>query len=193
MVTNHTQYYNKMIIRSQAVVAIMLRIERFLTRQVSGRTKESLALCINKTLDIYDRIKKQRKDVGPFLTLDVGRFGSHVMQSSGAVTKLTSNGEDSVESITSLVENTTRHLYRNRFTLKSWEDTFIEVSGGITEMGYISTLQRSIATEADCLILMGGGSFQQVAAYQYMKSHPNPSSRCVYEVCITQRFDKSLN
>ena len=193
MVTSHAQYYKKMIIRSHGIVAVMLRIERFLTQQVSGRTKESLTLCINKTLEIYDRIKKQRKDVGAFLTLDIGRFGSHVMQSSHAVNRLTANGEDSMESISSLVENTLRHLYKSRFTLKSWEDTFIEASGGITEMGYIAMLQRTIATEADCLILMGGGSFQQVAAYQYMKNHPNPSSQCVYKVCVTQSFDRSLD
>lgn len=192
MVTNHAQYYKNMIIGSHGIVAVMLRIERFLTQQVSGKTKETLTLCVNKTLDIYDRIKKQRKDLGAFLTLDIGRFGSHVMQSSDAVTRLTANGEDSMESISSLVENTIRHLYKSRFTLKSWENTFIEATGGITEMGYIAMLQRTIATEADCLILMGGGSFQQVAAHQYMKNHPNPSSQCVYKVCVTPSFDKYL-
>ena len=193
MVANHAQYYKENILKSQHITAVMVRIERFLEQQVTGITHESLTSCINTTLDIHDKIKTGRKDVGTFLTLDIGRFGSHVMQRSNAVTKLAAHGEDSVESIASLVESTILYLYNNRFTLKTWEDTFIEASDGITEMGYIAMLQRSIASAADCIILMGGGSFQQVAAYQYIKSHPDPSSQCLYQVCVTQSFDKHLH
>ena len=191
-IISHTQYYMKNIIRSKGVVAVMLRIERFLTQQVSGKTQRGLTSCINATLDIHDKIKKKTKDTGTFLTLDVSQFGSHVMQNSNAISKLTVNGEQSMESISTLAENTIKHIYNGKFTLKSWEHTFVEASGGITEMGYIAMLQRNIAIEADCLILMGGGSFQQVAAHQYINKHPNHSSQCLHTICVTKSFDKSF-
>ena len=170
----------------------MLRIERFLMQQRSQRpVQNNLTSCVKDALDIHDKIREER-DAGTLLTLDVGRFGSHVMQRSRAVSRLASSGGDTMDSITSLAKDTINHIYNGRFTLKTWEETFVEASGGITEMGYIAMLQRNIATEADCLILMGGGSFQQVAAYQYIKNHPEPSSRCLHIVCVTQSFDNSL-
>ena len=192
LVIKHTQYYKKTIIGNKHIVALMLRIERFLMQQRSQRTiQNNLTSCVNTALEIHDKIREE-KDAGTFLTLDVGRFGSHVMQHSHAVSRLTSQGGDTMESITSLAKDTIKHIYNGKFTLKTWEETFIEASGGITEMGYIAMLQRNIATEADCLILMGGGSFQQVAAYQYIKNHPEPSGRCLHTVCVTQNFDKSF-
>ena len=190
-VTNHTQSYKNNIIRSQRYVAVMLRIERFLTEQVMGRTNKTLLSCKKKALDIYDKIKKESEDMGTFLTLDVGRFGSRVMQNFGAVSRLASHGDDSVRAISYLAKKTIDHIYKGRFTLKTWEDTFVKASGGITEMGYIATLQRNIATQADCLILMGGGYYQQVAAYQYIQNHPEPSTHCLHAVCVTPDFDIS--
>ena len=190
-IANHTQYYQYNVIRSQRYVAVMLRIERFLTEQVMGRTNETLLSCKKKVLELYDKIKKESGDMGMFLTLDVGRFGSHVMQNLGAVSRLAAHGEDSTRAITYLAKKTIDHIYKGRFTLKTWEETFIEASGGITEMGYIAMLQRNIAKEANCLILMGGGYYQQVAAYQYIQKHPDPSTRCLHTVCVTPDFDTS--
>lgn len=194
-VIKDTQYYTKNILGNKGVIAVMLRIERFLTLQVSRRIQNNLNSCINATLEIHDKIKKSRDNTerSTFLTMDVGRFGSHVMQQSNAVSRLTAHGDDSMESINSIAENTIKHIYNRRFTLKTWENTFVETSGGITEMGYISIIQRNIATEADCLILMGGGSFQQVAAYHYLKKHPDSSSRCLHTICVAQSFEKSLS
>ena len=191
-VINHTNYYKRTIIGTKRVVALMLRIERFLMQQRSERTvQNNLTSCVNTALEIHDKIREE-KGAGTFLTLDVGSFGSHVMQRSRTVSRLASSGEDTIESITSLAKDTINHIYNGRFTLKTWEETFVEAAGGMTEMGYIAMLQRNIATEADCLILMGGGSFQQVAAFQYIKNHPEPSSRCLHTVCVTPSFDKSI-
>lgn len=192
-VINHTQYYKKIILGNQHVVSLMLRIERFLMQQTAQKIEQNnLTTCMNTALEIHDTIKEDNKDMSTFLTFDVGRFGSHVMQHPNAVSKLAFHGGDSIESITSLAEDTINYIYNGKLTLTSWEDTFIEASGGITEMGYIAMLQRNIATEADCLILMGGGSFQQVAAYQYLKKHTEPLRRCLHLVCVTQSFDNSF-
>ena len=40
---------------------------------------------------------------------------------------------------------------------------------------------------------MGGGYYQQVAAYQYIQNHPEPSTHCLHTVCVTPDFDISSN
>ena len=189
-VVENTQYYKRHILRSDKVVAVMFRIERFLTLKVSGRSDESVQSCINKALAIHDKIRitnNELSDSGTFLTLDIGRFGSGIMQNEEVVKRF---GQDSLKSIRGTVSKAVHDLYNGKYTIKTWEDTFVEASGGIEERGYIAMLQRNIATEADCLILMGGGSFQQVAAFQYIKNHPDPSTRCLHTVCTVDDFAK---
>ena len=188
LVRRHTQYYKEAFLKHHGFVAVMIRIERFLTQQVSGRVQSNLSSCVNETLQVLDKTKTEMKNVDTFLTLDVGRFGSRVMRTSNAVSRLTSHGTDTGDTITLLAENTIKHVFNGTLSFKEWEDTFTDASHGITEMGYIAMLQRNIATEANCLILMGGGSFQQVAAYQYIQNHPN--DYCLHTICVTQSFVK---
>lgn len=193
-IISNTQYYKRNILKSDKVIAVMLRIERFLTLKATGRSDESVQSCINKTLALRDEIRRKRKDLsqsGTFLTIDIGRFGSGIMQNGDVVERF---GHDSLQSIKDMVSKTVKDLYNGKYaSIETWEDTFVEASGGVDERGYIAMLQRSIATESDCLILMGGGSFQQVAAFQYIKNHPDPSSRCLYSVCAADSFEKSVN
>ena len=192
LIINNTQYYKRNILKSVKVVAVMLRIERFLTLKATGRSEKSVSSCMSETLVLRNKIQSEYRelsDSGTFLTLDIGRFGSGIMQNEGVVKNF---GQDSLESIRETVAKTVHDLYNGKYTIKTWEDTFVEASGGIEERGYIAMLQRNIATEADCLILMGGGSFQQVAAFQYIKNHPDPSTRCLHTVCVAESFSKSI-
>ena len=193
LVKNHTQYYKKTILKSRSLVAVMIRTERFLVQQVSGKIQTNLSSCINRTLQVLDKIKTEMRNVGTFLTLDIGRFGSHGMQTPNVVSRLTSHGEDTEETIAYIADNTIKYVYNGTLSRETWEETFVESSGGITDTGYIAMLQRNIATEADCLILMGGGSFQQVAAYQYIQNHHNvTSNNCFHTVCVTSSFDNTF-
>ena len=55
---------------------------------------------------------------------------------------------------------------------------------------YIATLQQSIAAHSDCLILMGGGSFQQLTAVQHIHSH---GKACFHTVCMGERWEDTFN
>ena len=156
-----------------------------------GRSNETVDSCLANTLKIHERVLQNPKmaNSSTFLTLDIGRFGSGIMKDPSTVARF---GQDSLSSIKEAVYNVFKHLYKGRWTMQSWEQSFIEATSGIVERGYIAMLQRSIATHADCLILMGGGSFQQVAAYQYMKHHQGQSKPCLYSVCVTENFSQSI-
>lgn len=191
-VLNHTNHYRKKILKGKKVIAVMLRIERFLTLKVMGRSNETVDSCLSNTLKIHERVLQNpiMANSSTFLTVDIGRFGSGIMKDPSTVARF---GQNSLSSIREAVYHMFKDLYKGRWTMPTWEQSFIEATSGIVERGYIAMLQRSIATHADCLILMGGGSFQQVAAYQYMKHHQGQPKPCLYSVCATESFSQSIS
>ena len=192
-VAEHSQKYKEEVIKSDRVVAVMFRIERFLTLKVLGKSDESLSSCLEKTVQLHDKLVQEGapKKSGTFVTLDIGRFGSKLMQTSQSVAKY---GQNSLDSINKSVHDMIAKIYRGQFqSIEDWEDSFVRITGGITERGYISMVQRTIATDADCLIVMGGGSYQQVAISQYLSKHPDPSSRCLHAVCVAENILNMLH
>ena len=190
-VASHSKLYKEKIIRKKRVVAVMFRIERFLTLKVLNKSSESLKSCIEKTLQSHDQLmhKGSPEKSGTFITLDIGRFGSKLMKDSETVSKY---GQDSLESINKSVQEMINKIYKGQFkSMEQYEDSFVDITGGITERGYISMVQRSIATEADCLIVMGGGSYQQVAISQYLANHPS-DQYCIQAVCVADNVRTML-
>ena len=179
-VQQHTKYYIHNILGSNRIVAVMLRIERFLEfkNKANVNSNETISTCLEKVVNLHNKVKQLPlyADSGTFLTLDVGRFGSGTFPKDAYAKQ-------------AAVERTLSELYNGRWeNIEQWEDSFVNASKGIIERGYIAMLQRNIATRADCLILMGGGTFQQVAAYQYNKHHRNPLHRCLHTVCVPDNF-----
>lgn len=184
LVMHHSKFYVDNFIRKKSYVGIMLRIERFLTLAASGRSSESIESCLNKTLIVYDKLMSLKRNVGAYITVDIGKYGSGIMQKEGAVAQF---GKGSIGFITNLVESVFKHIYNATVTLEDWENTFVNTTGGKLERGYIAMLQRNIASQSDCLILMGGGSFQQVAGFQYLNNKKG-AKPCIHTVCVSNSF-----
>ena len=141
-------------------VAIIARIER-----VVLYLKRNITLCSENVLKVLSELNHH--PLKRFLAMDVGKFGS-----KGA-TSLKPAGEVLFKAV-----------YGNARSFNEWERTFESFAlGGSSSAAYIANLQRTIASQADCLIMVGGGSFQHEANLSYMRNHPNPSSQCVYKVC----------
>lgn len=190
LVIHHSNKYIGKYIKNEHFVAIMLRIERFLTLAASGRSKESVGSCLKKTMLIHDNIQSQ-KALGTYITVDIGKYGSGIMQNEGTVARY---GKGTINSITEKVEVVFRHMYEKETTLEDWEETFVNITDGIVERGYIAMLQRNIASKSDCLILMGGGSFQQIAGYQYIHNCGEKTlTPCLHTVCALASFTKLFN
>ena len=186
LILKQASLYMDRFIQRKNYVGIMLRIERFLTVAASGRSHDSVQSCLNKCLSLLEKIRS--KNFGVYVTVDIGKFGSGVMQNKGAVSRYE---EGTIAAITESVESLFKHLYNTTVSLKSWEETFVNVTDGKTERGYIAMVQRNIAYQADCLILMGGGSFQQVAGFQYLENaESNNRKPCIHTVCTLESFSK---
>lgn len=75
-------------------------------------------------------------------------------------------------------------LYSNKLTFEEWEESFNKATGGVKNNGYIAALQRTLASRAKCLVLVGGGSFQELALKDYLKNHPNKEDHCIHLLAL---------
>ena len=173
------KYYEEHFLDSSNEVAVMLRLERmteFLERQHSAK-EWTVDECLN---EVY-RVTREKQTSGyPMVTLDVGRFGSGTLESSRDIDVPTIK-EKSKLLLTS--------LFDNKRTFEEWEESFTKATG-TEHSGYIAALQRTLASRTKCLILLGGGNFQDLALKDYIKNHPNKADRCVELVCVLN--NKSL-
>ncbi len=173
--------------RNVTTIAVMFRFERYFEQHT--KSEESLIECLNETVILYDQLKQQHSNSIAFITLDFGRFGSDGMQ-----TKRMSKTIGIAEGIMSKrILDTLQHLSDGQWSMEQWEETFVRATGGITDKLYIAMLQQSIATHSDCLILVGGGGYQEVTARQYINKHGRACFHTVGMLGIRKKtFDSIL-
>ena len=152
----HANQYIQRYLHGGDYVAIALRLERMF----SPAGKVNVSVCLNKILGYLSRLKQRIHPANTFLSIDVGRFGS----------KGYKNKPHMASTLTLQVEKLIETLYGNSTTIKDWEETFVNISR-TSNPGYIALLQKTIATRAKCLLLVGGGTFQQHASTLYQRMH----------------------
>ena len=109
---------------------------------------------------------------GVFLAQDLGRFGD-VMD----IKYLTD------DMITAIKIELFQRIYNGELTTEKWEQQFIDITGGITDSGYIAAVQSEILKHSKCLVMFGGDSnFQRRVLYRYKQGRTN-SDTCIHEVC----------
>ncbi|XP_065899141.1 uncharacterized protein [Dysidea avara] len=105
-----------------------------------------------------------------FLALDLGKFGD--IKAGKYLTK---------KMMTDIENELFQALYNDTLTMGKWEHTFVDITNGITDSGYIATLQSTILENSGCLVMFGGDSnFQRFLLSDFQKKHSNP---CFREVC----------
>ena len=178
--TQHVKKYEDMFYKSRnPKLAIMLRLEH--TVAELGSTTEGhngVYTCLN---DVINLKKELSPEMLPFVTADIGNYGS---ASWNAVLKNVKYSTSERKELFEAIRNTVVTLLDNTLNFEEWEETFIKVSG-IEDRGYIAALQRTIASRADCLVLVGGGHFLELALHEYLRDHPSP---CIHFICLDKQF-----
>ena len=179
-ITQHVKKYEKAFYKSRnPKLAIMLRLEH--TVKELGSTTEGhngVYTCLKNLINLKNELSPE---MIPFVTADIGKYGSISWKKTLKDFKYsTSERKELFEAIRTTVVT----LLDNTLNFEEWEDTFIEVSG-IEDRGYIAALQRTIASRADCLVLVGGGHFLEIALHEYLRDHP---SSCVHFICLEKQF-----
>ena len=106
-----------------------------------------------------------------FVAADLGRFGDTY-----------ANKHMSNEMIKVVLNELFDVVYNGSLTIDKWEQSFIDVTNGITDSGYIAALQGHILQNSGCLIVFGGKSyFQGNVLFKYKQS--SLGNGCVIEVC----------
>ena len=177
-------YYEKHFLNSSNDVALMFRIERMM-QYIKEHQRES-SISVNSCLDEAVRVAKGKRKFGyPLVAIDLGTFGS-----SSLLHFLGKNMEPLIRKSKVLLTD----LYDNKLTFDEWEMSFVKATGGVENSGYIAALQRTLASRAKCLVLVGGGNFQDLALKDYLKNHPNKEDQCVHLVCalMEKRFSENM-
>ncbi len=182
-VVRHTENYLTTLHGNRTVttIAVMFRFERYFEQH--QKSEDGLMECLNETVKVYDKLKQQYSNSNVFITLDIGRFGSIGMQKD----RIFRNTGIVEEDMYSSIYDTLQYLSDDHWSMEKWEEHFVRATGGITDRGYIAMLQQSIAAHSDCLILVGGGGYQQVAASQYINKH---GRTCIHTVCMLEQMKK---
>ena len=140
-------------------VAVLFRFEWLDMYRGDSDYKKTLLPCLNRTLKYVMAAKAKSLNMSVFLGMDIGKYGSITMTAHRA--KATYN----------VVEDFIKTLYSDfEMTISKWEQTFEDISQTRVR-GYIAFLQKTIATRARCLLLIGGGSFQKQALERYKDLH----------------------
>ena len=173
--------YEKRFLGNTNKLAIMLRVERVVeqylkeVRGSKGNKPKTVKECFQKIHTLKFEMENGTKSLNPLVTLDIGgKYGT---------------GSFRNKTIAALSVKTLEELYGNRWSMEQWEDSFVEAAGGETHTGYIAALQRLLASRADCLVLMGGGDFQALAAQDYLEYHKSGPS-CIHLVCCMSYYDE---
>ena len=118
---------------------------------IKEATKIVVSKCIGEIGQTLSSISGQH-----FMTIDIGRFGDPKGRSFMTST--------TIEEIINKMINVT---YHNSWHKAEWEDTFVKTTGGISDSGYIASVQKEIVSHASTVIIAGGGSFQNSMLLQH--------------------------
>ena len=159
------EYIKRYLGGKKDFVSLMIRFEH----RVNAPTESSKVVQAKQILqECYQKltaVKSRQKISATFLTLDVGKYGS-----SGFF--LGKHGP--IEGIVAEIHKFFDSLYKGSISYSEWEDSFVEVSGvkfGHGVSGYVAVLQKEIAIQGQCIILVGGGSFQESAGKLHQLAH----------------------
>ena len=132
---------------------------------IKNASKIVLNKCIDEIAQILSSISGQH-----FMTIDAGRFGDP--KALSYFTKSTA---------TDMINKLIKVTYNNLWNQTVWENTFIKATGGISDSGYIASVQKEIVSHASSVIAAGGGSFQSSMILQH--SSQSAQKNDVLKVC----------
>ena len=176
-------------------VSVMIRSEHSVLQfqaQRSQNISAELDECLEKLLKEAEAAEREVGG-GILVTSDVGFYGSGTWMDTVSTPE-----KGDVGDIERRVKRGVERLYEKRegWSFERWEQSFAEASGGVRERGYVAALQRVLATDekAGCLVLMGGGLYQELSLEQYLHHTRNHThSRCVHMVCMQRKYQRSFN
>ena len=170
-------YYARQVLKyasaSDISLAVMVRVEWM---SITDQSQQRASNCYSLLLKKYQELKKKASGP-PFVAMDIGKFGSDSFN-------ITYHKKNFPEEISSGAMQLILELYYNQWTFNEWQDSFLvlknRTKNRVLTTGYVAAVQRELASQAECIIVMGGGHFQMLALEQHDKYHPR--KHCVHRI-----------
>ena len=122
--------------------------------------------CSKRLSNVLDKIRQKWKI---FLAYDMGKFGSKKYVRD--------------KRLAPLQKQIFLDVFNGSLQANEREEQLINAANGMTDRGLIAQLEKVIATNADCIILLGPrSSFIRSSGSMYISQHIS-SSKCVVSIC----------
>jgi len=149
--------------RTNGYISIMLRMEQFaLTHKLSGKSKdqqaEILDICMSSVFERVKDLREKGKISGVFISTDVAKYGSAYLR--------TESHYFHRGMLESSLDRLYQKLYGNSTNRQKMMGRMEEVVL-VQSPGYVALLESTIAANGTCLLLVGGGRFQEHAKKLY--------------------------
>ena len=178
------KYYKEHFLNStKDHLTLMIRLEHLYTFVSRPRQDWNVKKCLDAAIAKVKELQNEHNFGKPFVTLDIGKYGSKSLRRN--------IGRDNVRSDTQYINELLSSVYDGQWSMREWENSFIEATGGIDESSYIAALQRTLASKAECLVLVGGGMFQELTMRKYMESR-NKEDRCIHLLCLKNDVNSEI-
>ena len=160
------KYTSRYMNNTKKYVAVMIRFEYYgIKHKLINQSPESqhrrLVKCFQ---NIGSKLKSLKYDKGIKHTLLTMDFSKH----------------ESKDLRGNTVPKLFEVMFGKSFELDEWEQSFVSVAQ-FKVPGYIAIMQKTLAANSDCLLLVGGGSFQESAKTLHNELHPGAG--CIIELC----------
>lgn len=156
--------------------AVMMRVEHVISK-FSLRKCLGILVSVTTNKSGQGRTEAHEDNNIPMVAVDFGKYGSNSWEWYVKDDDVKNQAmADSKEAL--------RVILKNNMSFEDWEETFTRVTGDKVNAGYIAALQRTLASRAECLVLMGGGDFQELVLRDYLEFHLDDKNRCVHLVCV---------
>ena len=164
---------------SLRICKIGISLRPYKPADIRQATKVVVDMCIDKIAEVLSSIPGQH-----FMAVDIGRYGD-----PKALSFVSRDVSSTI--INKMINITYNH---NSWQKQEWEDTFIEATNGISDSGYIASVQKEIASHANVVIAAGGGSFQSSMLLQH-KSQTTQKHDVLKACSIGELYEayKSMN
>ena len=165
-----------LINKSNKVVAFVLRFEHLIARNYN------VDVCLRKFHQARESLNSTLTNASVFVAADLGRYQSGSWEWTFSISGIDHKRGEQMQST---FMKALSDFIGSQWKFGEWDNSFNQVTGGIEDAGYIATLQKSIASTADCLVFLtkGDSAFQNLVKQEYTEYHPTVSEQCIHYLC----------
>ncbi len=171
-------------------VGVMIRTEWLMISNKHNKLQQAKVFkdCLKELMRQYNSLEDPYGEQAttkklPLLALDIGTYGSSTFKNSMRLNKI---DQEEFNTISTIVKYFVSELYQDKLSFEEWERTYTVLN---KDGGYIAYMQNILVSKSDCLLVMGGGHFQEMAEDHYTRTHAG-HKKCLYSFCTPQTLSK---